>query len=103
EDGIRAFHVTGVQTCALPIYDLLIHNMGSRLSTRASTDPMLWIRRSLLRRSKVASAASDVLPKSMTDPPPALPLSEIRVLLMVRSEERRVGKERGARGLRQLR
>src|SRR5690606_39449945 len=22
EDGIRAFHVTGVQTCALPIYEL---------------------------------------------------------------------------------
>src|SRR5690606_40365255 len=22
EDGIRAFHVTGVQTCALPIFDL---------------------------------------------------------------------------------
>src|SRR5690606_40643049 len=22
EDGIRDFHVTGVQTCALPIYDL---------------------------------------------------------------------------------
>src|SRR5690606_40650201 len=23
EDGIRGFHVTGVQTCALPIWDLL--------------------------------------------------------------------------------
>src|SRR5690606_40796897 len=23
EDGIRAFHVTGVQTCALPIYSVL--------------------------------------------------------------------------------
>src|SRR5690606_40263273 len=27
EDGIRDFHVTGVQTCALPIYCLLISNI----------------------------------------------------------------------------
>src|SRR5690606_40616266 len=25
EDGIRDFHVTGVQTCALPIYDAVVH------------------------------------------------------------------------------
>src|SRR5690606_41137402 len=25
EDGIRDFHVTGVQTCALPIYFRLVH------------------------------------------------------------------------------
>src|SRR5690606_39933205 len=29
EDGIRDFHVTGVQTCALPIYGL---RLGARLS-----------------------------------------------------------------------
>src|SRR5690606_41123122 len=27
EDGIRDFHVTGVQTCALPISDELIHDL----------------------------------------------------------------------------
>src|SRR5690606_41109649 len=26
KDGIRDFHVTGVQTCALPIYLVLVHN-----------------------------------------------------------------------------
>src|SRR5690606_40397743 len=26
EDGIRDFHVTGVQTCALPISTILLHN-----------------------------------------------------------------------------
>src|SRR5690606_11508988 len=33
EDGIRDFHVTGVQTCALPIYRLLddVHRRGLRL------------------------------------------------------------------------
>src|SRR5690606_40119515 len=37
EDGIRDFHVTGVQTCALPIFDLhradteaYVHNLESR-------------------------------------------------------------------------
>src|SRR5690606_27360365 len=28
EDGIRDCHVTGVQTCALPIYDQLIHDVA---------------------------------------------------------------------------
>src|SRR5690606_41096538 len=27
EDGIRDFHVTGVQTCALPIYDAIIRRV----------------------------------------------------------------------------
>src|SRR5690606_41034194 len=27
EDGIRDFHVTGVQTCALPIFSQLLHEM----------------------------------------------------------------------------
>src|SRR5690606_40331802 len=28
EDGIRAFHVTGVQTCALPIYKTALENVA---------------------------------------------------------------------------
>src|SRR5690606_26803847 len=28
EDGIRDFHVTGVQTCALPILAILLHDIG---------------------------------------------------------------------------
>src|SRR5690606_41202674 len=28
EDGIRDFHVTGVQTCALPISDVKFHDLG---------------------------------------------------------------------------
>src|SRR5690606_39536182 len=33
EDGIRDFHVTGVQTCALPIFD------GEFLARRLEVDP----------------------------------------------------------------
>src|SRR5690606_40419303 len=36
EDGIRAFHVTGVQTCALPIYHPLA---GSEVRQRRARDP----------------------------------------------------------------
>src|SRR5690606_41051730 len=32
EDGIRDFHVTGVQTCALPIYPLSLHELGASVS-----------------------------------------------------------------------
>src|SRR5690606_40178227 len=30
EDGIRYFHVTGVQTCALPIYERIVEEMEIR-------------------------------------------------------------------------
>src|SRR5690606_40420664 len=36
EDGIRDFHVTGVQTCALPIYSLMLFATGRKASTKAS-------------------------------------------------------------------
>src|SRR5690606_40875578 len=38
EDGIRAFHVTGVQTCALPIYGLRIAQHLSRRAAMAAGD-----------------------------------------------------------------
>src|SRR5215475_11746817 len=34
EDGIRAFHVTGVQTCALPIWSLAVCNVQGSMMTR---------------------------------------------------------------------
>src|SRR5690606_26983838 len=39
EDGIRDFHVTGVQTCALPIYDALGHRTHHRVAAPASPTP----------------------------------------------------------------
>src|SRR5690606_40465789 len=79
EDGIRDFHVTGVQTCALPIFD----------------------RR---RRVAAALAAHDAVDHHHADPrnvaqPDALQQVAPRGVLgaveehEVRSEERRVGKE----------
>src|SRR5690606_40772631 len=72
EDGIRDFHVTGVQTCALPIY--------SGGSTGGSVvDGVQW----------VAPFLSSVAPFSVA----GCTLSLDVVSSFARSEERRVGKE----------
>src|SRR5690606_40610393 len=85
EDGIRVFHVTGVQTCALPILprqlrQLLVRLLllRSRRLRRCRAGRRLFRRRRLLRFLGVLRALGRVL------------------LLLVRSEERRVGDERNA-------
>src|SRR5438132_1106853 len=85
EDGIRDHCVTGVQTCALPIF---------QASTRQ------FPARSLMRRTQIWSGARPAsrtwhLPSS--SPMPCTPSSRARCLHITarhrRSEERRVGKE----------
>src|SRR5439155_10786614 len=79
EDGIRDGHVTGVQTCALPIYirmdrptsSLTITNQAPIRSTSAAELSLLWER---------AGGSSCKLPTRSIQRRP-------------RSEERRVGKE----------
>src|SRR5690606_40266051 len=71
EDGIRDFHVTGVQTCALPIY----HRAG--VGRPAGPPPVV-------RRHFVHSS---LLPAS------ALTMTKSTSTCLRRSEERRVGKE----------
>src|SRR5437870_12349469 len=66
EDGIRDGHVTGVQTCALPICQE--HDREARRSDPHPAGPP-------------------------AEPPPDLPLLLGDLLVGVRSEERRVGKE----------
>src|SRR5207244_7480541 len=70
EDGIRDDLVTGVQTCALPIY------------SRGGGSPELRSRRRARRRDR-----------SSGDPPPRLSPLRLRETRGVRSEERRVGRE----------
>src|SRR5690606_40628702 len=80
EDGIRDFHVTGVQTCALPIFsrtewveenrDVVVRAAAAMLAAnRYITDPA--------NRDQVIEAAAQVTER--------------------RSEERRVGKEKRSR------
>src|SRR5690606_40605285 len=75
EDGIRDFHVTGVQTCALPIFDGS-GNIGMGYSkSSAALNPKIM----------------------MTGRTPSDPAGEMRGEVScttgTRSEERRVGKE----------
>src|SRR3989442_9753554 len=81
EDGIRDADVTGVQTCALPIFPF------TRRSRSSETDVLVGKREDLLRRvngswriarRKIVLDQSVLLAKNLT---------------FFRSEERRVGKE----------
>src|SRR5690606_39985141 len=74
EDGIRDFHVTGVQTCALPIF----HRVGAAACATAALDS---------RVSEAAFRTSAAFPlacRARKVPPHDE---------ATRSEERRVGKE----------
>src|SRR5690606_40819706 len=72
EDGIRDFHVTGVQTCALPILACCLN-----CSTPSFMEMELTTHRPCTHLS----------PASMTDH------FEESIMIGSRSEERRVGKE----------
>src|SRR5207253_5065803 len=83
EDGIRDGHVTGVQTCALPICKV-------RTMTRSVVErDAEGIPRAIL---SLSSDLSQVLGNE-----DALEINEERLRLL-RSEERRVGKEWRSRG-----
>src|SRR5690606_40058771 len=94
-DGIRDFHVTGVQTCALPIY-LVVTSPGWRpdqpllAAAQAAAIPV-WSEIELARRMQAA------------DGPAWLGITGTNgktttvTMLESRSEERRVGKEWSAR------
>src|SRR5690606_40036324 len=91
EDGIRDFHVTGVQTCALPILPLYADGKAARTHHRDS------LHRSVGRYSfhlKVSAETIDRLPVHGIDHDLARAddSGEARAWFHLRSEERRVGK-----------
>src|SRR5690348_17554193 len=83
EDGIRDGRVTGVQTCALPIFGLL----GRQLRQRVLRNPE--------RRTRLAQRAAQL--RGLGHREPAVVGHDQRVRVP-RSEERRVGKECRSRG-----
>src|SRR5690606_40068253 len=86
EDGIRDFHVTGVQTCALPIclqgfFHMSAAEGGRRVAIVDAADEM-------------NPAAANALLKLLEEPPQdAILLLVAHQPARLRSEERRVGKE----------
>src|SRR5699024_11713669 len=86
EDGIRDRNVTGVQTCALPIF--------SCHGAAPPTAGVAWLwERKRLRATK--AHITHILMHGFDD---AVAMQQRRLTLL-RSEERRVGKECGSRGL----
>src|SRR5690606_41118369 len=87
EDGIRDFHVTGVQTCALPILASVRSLSLARLCCSAVVR-MAFLTAELARKcSGAAIRDSNSAPIAASGSPASR-----------RSEERRVGKECRARG-----
>src|SRR5690606_41005771 len=87
EDGIRDFHVTGVQTCALPIFALFEpRSVGDGVGINGAS-----VGQGVSVAEGVASAAASARP-----PQPAS-ISAAASITRMRSEERRVGKERKSR------
>src|SRR5690606_40201960 len=85
EDGIRVFHVTGVQTCALPISKLMLASASRSPIRPASQSTVI-----------VGSSPAKGLPGEDTVTDRSAPATgSVR---LPRSEERRVGKECRARG-----
>src|SRR5690606_40958057 len=82
EDGIRDFHVTGVQTCALPIYRQISFKIFSRI-----TKGLVCIEDNRRFDPRTIGARYH----SFISPVPVK--SVLRIVSRVRSEERRVGKE----------
>src|SRR5690606_39936373 len=89
EDGIRDFHVTGVQTCALPI---------STASAGSQTTATIWRRSGGCCTSSPPCTPDDELarrpgPTRAGAPPLHHPHMDVVLWCHERSEERRVGKE----------
>src|SRR5690606_40400603 len=96
EDGIRDFHVTGVQTCALPIYYLKETKIldYSNVSIQELLEKRGWKDLDTVSRVKaIYNFVRDEI-KFGYNVSDDIPASEI----LKRSEERRVGKECRYRG-----
>src|SRR5207249_9540231 len=90
EDGIRDRNVTGVQTCALPIFRLIIARDNDSFLDLANTLQIL-IQLPLIALTHLAAKRRRVLGHTIQHaliPPAAAIVKEA-----IRSEERRVGKE----------
>src|SRR5207302_3382005 len=86
EDGIRDFHVTGVQTCALPIFAITDYLAG----LYASQGILLALHE---RHTSGCGQHVDISLFEAMLSVMRLPMSVLQATGKTRSEERRVGKE----------
>src|SRR5690606_40751605 len=99
EDGIRDFHVTGVQTCALPIWMAQVRRRGTpqgALRTLWGTaQAAIHGDRGSTRRRQLIQRPTD----RVGDRPGAVAAAELAGHQSARSEERRVGEECALRSI----
>src|SRR5690606_39588778 len=95
EDGIRDFHVTGVQTCALPIF-LAAPQLGQ--PSLYDTTPALDTLRRLVDFTRIDGGEPRIT-INLTDliSGDSVLIDSASARLRPRSEERRVGKEQSSR------
>src|SRR5207248_5123418 len=88
EDGIRDRTVTGVQTCALPIYETTYHRASSVDEAAA-----LFAKGTEAKYLAGGQTLLPVMKQRLASPSDVIDLAKIKELVgVVRSEERRVGK-----------
>src|SRR5207253_8627738 len=98
EDGIRDGHVTGVQTCALPISaDNAIDARRLALETAEGFEGLRIAAGAHAQDVRVAVDRPERVADFVSDP--GREPTDARQFLRPRSEERRVGKECRARGV----
>src|SRR5690606_40943389 len=97
-DGIRDFHVTGVQTCALPI-SIVGAGDGRALRVVASTASELASFEGAMdaEGTMLQGPLSTINAAAVREMVPALRPQLVGLRTSARSEERRVGKERSCR------
>src|SRR5690606_40085655 len=88
EDGIRDFHVTGVQTCALPIW--IVENSTALCISKYEPPRDLRVRAVVGRRRPLYFGSRKILLAFL---PAATQMALLPEGEITRSEERRVGKE----------
>src|SRR5690606_40833881 len=89
EDGIRDFHVTGVQTCALPICLSRLHDLARK--HRVPLEGLAAQRDALAAELEDLAGSAERL--AALDGEIAAGAAAWRTAAAARSEERRVGKE----------
>src|SRR5256885_15529125 len=90
EDGIRDYKVTGVQTCALPIYWFFLIQPAPLPERLIEADPAAYVREIMGRRS---AGLAPFDPRALAEYQRCLALPGSAHGMCERSEERRVGKE----------
>src|SRR5690606_39785581 len=92
EDGIRDFHVTGVQTCALPIFD----HITQLLPPAGGSVDVLESGPAMARRYAADQGDAETLDRPLASYDLIIwhgGLDAVQDVPAARSEERRVGKE----------